>query len=400
MFRRLPLFVSLMFALLVCALPVLAQDVPGPINAALADLSSRVGRSITLRDLQSWSYVQSNFPSSALGCPQPGVMYSDVVTGGFQFTLVYGETSYDYRVSNDQRIVILCGTTPAAAPTPACPPAGDPDYLPPRLVVGTQARVETGGLPNLLRDQPGSSGRLLGQIPSGDVFTVLDGPRCSLLDKIIWWQVNYNGTIGWTAEGDDGDYWLEPLNLVGTPLSISEAQPLSAANITLAVPLVIAAEPAAVSADGQRAAAVTPDGRGIAVTDTASGTILYTVGNLPSLVTALAFQPGQNGLLAAGLDIGSILLFDMRTSGMLTQVRTLGAHQGAVNALAFSPNGKLLASGSADTTVRIWDPNNPQALQTLSGHTTPVTSVAFSADGSVLISRGEKVVIWGLPSAG
>jgi hypothetical protein len=400
MFRRLSVPLGLMLALLILALPVLAQDVPGPINAALADLSGRVGRTVALTDLQNWSYVQSNFPSTALGCPQPGVMYSDVVTGGFQFTLVYGGTSYDYRVSNDQRIVILCGTTAAAEPTPACPPVGDPDYLPPRLAVGTQARVEAGGLPNLLRDQPGSSGKLLGQIPSGDIFTVLDGPRCSLLDKIVWWQVTYNGLTGWTAEGDDGDYWLEPLNLVGTPVSVSEAQPLSAANITLVVPLVNGAEPTAVSADGQRAATVTPDGRGISVTDTASGTILHTVVNLPSTVTALAFQPGQDGLLAAGLDIGSILLFDMRTAGTLTQVRTLGVHQGTITALAFSPDGKLLASGSADTTVRVWDPNNPQALQTLSGHTAPVTSVEFSTDGSVLISRGEKVVIWGLPSAG
>jgi WD40 repeat protein len=81
-------------------------------------------------------------------------------------------------------------------------------------------------------------------------------------------------------------------------------------------------------------------------------------------------------------------------------MRTLGVHQGAITALAFSPDGKLLASGSADTTIRVWDPNNPQALLTLSGHTAPVTRVEFSTDGSVLISRAEKVVIWGLPSAG
>ncbi|MBL8153913.1 MAG: SH3 domain-containing protein [Anaerolineae bacterium] len=400
MFRRLSLSLGLMLALLVVVLPVLAQDAPGPINAALADLSSRVGRNVALTDLQNWSYVQSNFPSTALGCPQPGVLYSDVVTGGFQFTLIHDGTSYDYRVSNDQRIIILCGTTPAAEPTPACPPVGDSDYLPPRLAVGTQARVEAGGLPNVLRDQPGSSGKLLGQIPSGDVFVVLDGPRCSLLDKIVWWQVNYNGAIGWTAEGDDGDYWLEPLNLVGTPVSVGEALPLSAANVNLLVPLVNVAEPAALSADGQRVASTTPDGKGITITDSATGTILNSITNLPGVVVALTFNPKVDTQLAVGLDIGSVLILDASTPGTLTQRRALSGHQGAVNALAYSPDGRLLASGGADGVVQVWSPDAAAPLATLSGHTAPVTRVEFSADGSVLISRGEKAIFWGLPSAG
>jgi len=40
------------------------------------------------------------------------------------------------------------------------------------------------------------------------VFTVLDGPWCG--DEHLWWQVNYNDKIGWTAEGEGSVYWLEP----------------------------------------------------------------------------------------------------------------------------------------------------------------------------------------------
>ncbi len=95
--------------------------------------------------------------------------------------------------------------TPTITPTPVCGQA-----LAPRLVVGEQAWV-TPGMPNNLREQPGQSGRYLGEIPPGGVFTVLEGPLCG--GGLYWWRVNYNGTIGWTPEADADDYWLEPLRL-------------------------------------------------------------------------------------------------------------------------------------------------------------------------------------------
>ncbi|NLX11375.1 MAG: SH3 domain-containing protein [Chloroflexi bacterium] len=84
----------------------------------------------------------------------------------------------------------------------SCPGAPQP-----RLMIGDTGRVLPGP-PNNLRDQPGS-GTVIGQIASGDSFTVLDGPRC--VNEMNWWQVDANGTVGWTAEGDASAYWLEPL---------------------------------------------------------------------------------------------------------------------------------------------------------------------------------------------
>ncbi len=87
----------------------------------------------------------------------------------------------------------------------------------PRLQAGGQGRVVPGSA-NALRDQAGMGpeSAVTGEIPSGGVFTVLNGPTCA--NGYNWWQVNYNGTIGWTAEGQNQDYWLEPYSVEGCAL--------------------------------------------------------------------------------------------------------------------------------------------------------------------------------------
>lgn len=92
--------------------------------------------------------------------------------------------------------------------------------LTPRLTVGGQGRV-TPGLPNVIRTEPGTNASgavnsvVIGEIPGGGVFTVLNGPQCGL-DGRLWWFVEYAGIHGWTPEGEGyNTYWTEPVGISG-----------------------------------------------------------------------------------------------------------------------------------------------------------------------------------------
>lgn len=97
----------------------------------------------------------------------------------------------------------------------AAPDAQSACYQAQRLVRNALGRVTLyPAISNRLRAQPGTSGAIIGRIPSGGVFTVLDAaPQC--VNGMNWWLVNYNGVVGWTAEGNGGSsYYLEPLGYV------------------------------------------------------------------------------------------------------------------------------------------------------------------------------------------
>jgi WD40 repeat protein len=155
--------------------------------------------------------------------------------------------------------------------------------------------------------------------------------------------------------------------------------------------------------DGRLLASAGSDGT-VRLWDLASGEILHTMtgrtdrvswppwrsatGENPRTVIADSFARvrfGRDGrLLAVGSRNGSVRLWDPADGG---EPRTLTGHAGSVDGLAFSPGGRLLASGG-DTTVRLWDPATGENLHVLS-HGANVCGLAFSPGGRLLASACE-----------
>ncbi|HEX5273439.1 MAG TPA: WD40 repeat domain-containing protein [Gemmataceae bacterium] len=128
--------------------------------------------------------------------------------------------------------------------------------------------------------------------------------------------------------------------------------------------------------------------------DAASGRELANLGRLPG-TCALALTPdGRRYLYSSGAKgARSITVWDVANGADMGR---LGARGHLAISLAVSPDGRLVASGGSDGTVRLWDLAAGKELRMLTGHQGPVLCLAFSPDGRRLISgsRDTTALIW------
>jgi RNA polymerase sigma factor (sigma-70 family) len=136
-------------------------------------------------------------------------------------------------------------------------------------------------------------------------------------------------------------------------------------------------------------------GESLHLWDVATGRLVRPFcGPIGGPVDAITFTPDGKRAASAGCWQPGVYLWDVATG---EEVSPFPRHHCAVMSVAFSPDGKLLATGSQDHTVGLWEPATGRILGRFRGHTGPVRGVAFSPDGQLAASAadGEKLVrLW------
>jgi WD40 repeat protein len=127
--------------------------------------------------------------------------------------------------------------------------------------------------------------------------------------------------------------------------------------------------------------------------DERTAKLQFTLSEPVALVWSVAFAPDGKAL-AVGYQDGTVKLWDPATG----RGRATFRHAAAVKSVAFAPDGRTLAAGCEDGTVRLWDAASGKERATLR-HPDAVTAVVFAPDGKKLASAGRHTVkLWDVPA--
>jgi WD40 repeat protein len=157
----------------------------------------------------------------------------------------------------------------------------------------------------------------------------------------------------------------------------------------------------ACSPDGAHIASAAGD-RTVRIWDALSHKRIATLRGFDFRVNAVAFSPDGTRLVSASgtysehfirEEDNALVVWDVATR---KRIATLIGHRNVVDAVAFSPDGSRIISGSDDWTVRVWDVGGRAQLADFLGHHGPVQSVAYRPDGRCILSGSSdgSVKLW------
>ena len=316
-------------------------------------------------------------------------------------------------------ILFLCITLTLPA-QPASTQSECPTAPNPQLVVGQQGSV-TAGPPNNVRDLPSRDGELIGEIPGAEIFVVLDGPVCD--GELYWWQVDYNGLIGWTAEGKNDAYWVVPIASTPTPTATSTDLPTATPTFTptsTATPIPINLE-LVIELDTKGTITnleYSPDGKMIAIT-TAGGVLkilnsqsLETIQEInvreeedapPNRsITDIGWHPDSQQIAISIWDKGIFRVYRVSDGELLWEKQMAhnflefdregnsDLYPTTVKTVQFMPDGEQLVTNGDDGIVRIWDFGSDESTSVINVRNTEienrlwaeVSKLTLSNDGS------------------
>jgi hypothetical protein len=353
-----PMSILIVFALLLAfaaGQPSRAQTaVPPQVSAALNLLSQAVGRPVLLTELDRYAFQQLLFQDSSLGCPlRPNPVLLPAPVSVFVIELFYQGMRYEFRVREDLTEAFPCeaallaltpgapGITPTPDPLTNCP-IDFAGFLRPRIVTGGTARIAEGGTPNRLRARPTVNAEQIGVIQPGTTVRVLEGPSCEVDSRVVWWRIDDNGTIGWTAESQGERYFLRPG--FGAPLNLIMERDRIA--------------PGSVDA-------------------------LETLTSVPFAGgTALAFSGSR---LAIGGDDG-LIFYDLLTGVQLDLRLPINP---PISRLAWSPDGRYLAFTTPDDVLYVADTTTSTVITPTDAPSTQINALAFSIDNLLAVGGGD-----------
>lgn len=390
-------YLFLFTLLLLSMTAVFAQEPPPEIDAAITDLSERLGEELTLESFANWTWAEEVYGDASMGCPKEGQMYAQVVTRAYHFTFTYEGIVYDYRVAQDGDAVILCESYPVEETADT----DEPLFAPGAITIDNAASVQElvqlntqQGIIAVMTWLPNGTIAVAGSAEDGGVWLY-----ASLEPDAEPNHIATGDPVTALASGQSDSVVLLAAALLNGDIQLLQVEPQGSDAVVM-TGVEQAATGLAISPDGSLVASATGSatgGEGSAnaayLWSAQTGELLATLEH-DAPVNSVAFNP-DGALLASGDENGDVHLWNVSASGdsaSAEEMIVLPGHTDVIRDLAFRADGRVLASGSMDGAARLWnvsDPARAGELLTLDAETDDaVIAVAFSPNGEILATAG------------